>query len=213
MTATLLVLVLVSSLAVSAFCSGAETGFMSVSRERILHLMRSGGVRAKIVYSAISDIGRTTVTLLVGNNLVNVVFSSASSALSVMVFPDSPGMQSVWGGAAAISVLFFGEFFPKLFCSASPLRRILLLSRIWQVFEKVFSPLATVALWVVNRLLSKCESAVKVTPETVLKILEDRKDGVKLSDFESALISRIMVLRSKGQEVTPESLLAILDDA
>jgi hypothetical protein len=68
-----------------------------------------------------------------------------------------------------------------------------------------------VVLGVVSRLLPKREATAKVTPETVLKILEDRKDGVKLSDFESALIGRLMVLRSKGQEITPENLLAVLD--
>ena len=50
-----------------------------------------------------------------------------------------------------------------------------------------------------------------MTPEAVLKILEDRRDGVKLSDFESALIGRLMVLRANGQQVSPESLLSVLD--
>ena len=39
------------------------------------------------------------------------------------------------------------------------------------------------------------------------------KDGVKLSDFESALIGRIMVLRARGEFVIPETLLSALDDA
>ena len=212
MTAVFLIAVLVFALALSAFCSGAETGFMSVSRGRILHLMRSGGARAKIIHSAISDIGRTTVTLLVGNNLVNVVFSSASSALSVIVYPDSQGMQAAWSAVAAVCILFFGEFFPKLFCSAGPLRRMLFLAPVWLVFNKVFSPIAAVVFGIVNRMLPKREASAKITPETVLKILEDRKDGVKLSDFESALIGRIMVLRSKGLEVTAESLLEVLDE-
>ena len=32
------------------------------------------------------------------------------------------------------------------------------------------------------------------------------------ADFESALVGRIMVLRAKGAEVTPESLLLVLDN-
>jgi CBS domain containing-hemolysin-like protein len=212
MTAVLLAAVLLLSLALSAFCSGAETGFMSVSRGRILHLMRSGGKRAKIIHSALSDIGRTTVTLLVGNNLVNVIFSSASSALSVIVCHDSPKMQVAWSVLVAVFILFFGEFFPKLLCSARPLRRMLFLAPVWQVFNKVVSPVAAVVFGIVNKLLPKRESSGKITPETVLKILEDRKDGVKLSDLESALIGRLMVLRSKKQEVTPDSLLGVLDE-
>ena len=66
---------------------------------------------------------------------------------------------------------------------------------------------------VIDRFLPKREARPKMTPEAVLKILEDRKDGVKISNFESALIGRIMVLRAKGEFITPDSLLAALDDA
>ena len=48
--------------------------------------------------------------------------------------------------------------------------------------------------------------------ETVcFRVFEDRKDGVRLSDFESALIGRLMVLRSRGEFVTPDALLTALD--
>jgi hypothetical protein len=45
-----------------------------------------------------------------------------------------------------------------------------------------------------------------------MRILEDRKDGVCLSDIESALITKILVHRVKGREITPESLLSALKD-
>ena len=212
MNAILLIVAMLFGLTVSAFCSGAETGFMSVSRGRILHLARAGGARAKIVYAAILDMGKTTIALLVGNNVANVIFSSSSAALSAAVFPQSQGLQAFWGALAAIGLLFVGEFFPKLLCSASPLRRILMLAPAWQIFERIFSPAGTVLQRVINCFLPKRETAARVTPEAVLRILEDRKDGVRLSDFESAMVGRIMVLRSKGLEVVPETLLCALDD-
>ena len=72
MTIFLFVLAALVALSASAFFSGTETGFLSVSRERILHLAREGGRKAKIVQDALSDMGRTTTTLLVGNNIANV---------------------------------------------------------------------------------------------------------------------------------------------
>ena len=56
------------------------------------------------------------------------------------------------------------------------------------------------------------ETGARITADTALRILQDRKDGVRLSDFESALVGRIMVLRAKGEHVTPDSLLAALDE-
>ena len=43
MTIFLFVLAALAALSFSAFFSGTETGFLSVSRERILHLAREGG--------------------------------------------------------------------------------------------------------------------------------------------------------------------------
>ena len=92
-------------------------------------------------------------------------------------------------------------------------RRLLWLAPGWRVFARVFMPVGAAVQLVVERVLPNRETKTKMTPESVLKILKDRKDGVKLSDFESALIGRIMVLRARGEFVIPETLLSALDDA
>ena len=209
----LLFLVVVLALAMAAFCAGCETGFLSVRRGRIIHMAREGGARAKIIYEAISNMGRTTTALLVGNNLAAVCYSSASSALVAALFADSPAMQFVLSTMSALAILFLGEFLPKLLCAARPLRRLLWLAPAWRMFARVFAPVGAAVQLVMERVLPKRETKQKMTPESVLKILKDRKDGVKLSDFESALIGRIMVLRAKGEFVVPETLLTALDDA
>lgn len=209
----LLFLVVVLALATAAFCAGCETGFLSVRRGRVIHMAREGGVRAKIIHEAISNMGRTTTALLVGNNLAAVCYSSASSALVAALYADSPVVQFGLSFVSAMAILFLGEFLPKLLCSARPLRRLLWLAPGWRVFARVFAPVGAAVQLVVERVLPKRETKTKMTPESVLKILKDRKDGVKLSDFESALIGRIMVLRAKGEFVVPETLLTALDDA
>ena len=212
MTVFLLTVAVLASLALAAFCAGAETGFLSVSRGRVLHMVRAGGARARIVYAAITHMGRTTTALLVGNNLASVSFSSASAALSTALFPDSSLAQTIWWTVAAFLVLYLGEFSPKLLCSARPLRRMLALAPAWDAFARVFVPIGAVVQAVVGRLMPRREAGLKVTPDTVQKILEDRKDGVKLSNFESALIRRIVALRARGEFITPDSLLPALDE-
>ena len=212
MTIFLLAVAVVVSLALAAFCAGAETGFLSVRRGRVLHMVREGGARAKVIYEAITHMGRTTTALLVGNNLASVSFSSASSALSAAVFPQSTFAQTVWWTVAAFLVLYLGEFAPKLLCSARPLRRLLALAPVWSVFARVFVPVGAAVQALVSRLLPRRETAQRVTPDAVQKILQDRKDGVKLSDFERALIGRIVALRAHGEFITPDSLLSALDE-
>lgn len=211
MTVILLSLALLASLAAAAFCAGAETGFLSVSRGRILHMARMGGKRAKIVHSALDDLQNTMTALLVGNNIAAVSYSSASTALSAALFAGSPADQTAWGAAAAFVMLAAGEFLPKFLCAMRPLSRILALAPLWRVARRVLMPAGYMVQKLISRFLPKREQTTRMTPEALLKILEDRKDGVRLSDFESALIGRLMVLRSRGEFVTPETLLSALD--
>ena len=212
MTALLLLFIALFALACSAFCSGAETGFLSMRRGRILHMVRAGSVRAKILSAAMADMGRTTAALLVANNVANVTYSSATAALVSLLGTDVPAFVPLLSFLSALVLLFLGEFLPKLFCAARPLRRMLRLAPVWNVLSPVFVPVGALLQRLAERFLPPREAKARITPETVLKILQDRKDGVRLSDFESALVGRIMVLRAKGELVTPDALLSALDD-
>lgn len=213
MISFLLIVVFVSALALAAFCAGSETGLLSLSRGRITHMAREGSKAARILASALADLPTTVTTLLVGNNLAAVIYSSASAALAQRFFPASHIARLAWSAAAALAVLYLSEFLPKLFCSARPLRRMLSLAPAFRVFSIVFRPLGAAlnsAIYLFIR--RRPAQRERLTTGDLLTILQDRKDGVRLTDFESALISRILVLRKKGAAVTPDSLLSAIDE-
>lgn len=200
------------ALCFSAFFSGSETAFLSVSRERILHMAREGGVRAKRIQKALSDMSWTTTTLLIGNNIANVSYSAATAALSVHLFSQNEIASVVWSCFAAFIVLYTSEFIPKLLCSARPLRRSLFLSGPFSVISILLSPITYIAIKVTNFFIPSKKTRDRLTVRDLVRILEDRKDGVCLSDVESALITKIIILRSKGKKITVESLLDALRD-
>ena len=212
MTIFLFVLAALAALSFSAFFSGTETGFLSVSRERILHLAREGGRKAKIVQNALSDMGRTTTTLLIGNNIANVSYSSATAALAAELFSKDSVANLMWSLFAAFLVLYAAEFMPKLLCSARPLRRSLLLAGPYRMISLVLRPFTAVAMKLTDIFMPEKESKYSLTTSDLMRILEDRKDGVCLSDSESALITKILVLRVKGKEITPDAILSALKD-
>lgn len=212
MTAALLLLAMMAGLAVAGFCAGAETGFLSVSRGRILHMAREGSRAAKTVQTALRNMSSTVTGLLVGNNLATVTYSSASAAFATAVFADAPWARTAWSCFSACLVLVLGEFVPKLFCSSRPLRRTLRLAPAYRVFAAALFPLTWTIERVVGLFSRKSAPREKTTPDDLLRILQDRKAGVRLTDFESALIARILVLRKKGERVTPEKILSALDD-
>ena len=198
----LLVCAMLAALALSSFCSGTETGLSSVSLGRIRHMAREGSAAAKIIERARLDFSRTLTGILVGNNLANVVYSSASPKRRA----------AAWSAGAAVALLVCGEFLPKLFCSARPLRRTLRLAPVYRVFSATFAPLTSLAAAVTGLFAGRPRARERVTPDNLLRILQDRKDGVRLTEFESALIARILVLRMKGHPVTAEALLSALDE-
>lgn len=208
----LLAIATLASLAAAAFCAGCETAFLSVSRERILHMAREGGRKAKVVQRALGDMSRTTTTLLIGNNLATVAYSTATAALIAETHSGSL-VQALLSFLAAFTVLYVSEFLPKLLCAARPLRRSLVLAQPYQAMANGLRPLTALAMAFTNLFLRGGKDAkYKVTGADLVRIFQDRKDGVCLTDFESALIGRIIVLRLKRQPVTAKAIMEVLKD-
>ena len=210
MTVFLLFVSAALSLALAALCAGAETGVLSVSRERILHLAHEGGRKAALVQRALGDMARTTTMLLIGNNLASVAYSTSTAAISASLFAEGSVASLAWSLFAAFTVLYVSEFMPKLLFAARPLRRILSVADAVDTMATVLRPLTAAAMCFTDLFMPRREQKYKLTSADLLRILQDRKDGVCLSDFESALITRIIVLRVKGKAITPEAILSAL---
>ena len=212
MNVILLLLSALIALAAAAFCAGAETAFLSVSRERILHLAREGGRKALIVQKALSTMPRTMTTLLIGNNLASVAYSSATAAIAGALFAQRATASAIWSFCAAFTILYVSEFMPKMLCAARPLRRSLAIAPAYHILEWMIRPLTALGMMLTDAFVPRTDTKYRLTSADLLRILQDRKDGVCLSDFESALITRIIVLRVKGKAITPEAILSALRD-
>ena len=211
-SSVLLALAMCAALALAAFCAAMETGFMSVSRGRIMHLVREGSAAARILQKALSRMSRTLTALLVGNNFAAVTFSSSSAALADALFRGSPFAHGAWTAAAAFAILYLGEFLPKLFFSSRPLSRLVRAAAAYRLFDLAMRPVTAFAMWLTGFFIPKGDKREKVTAGDLVRILQDRKNGVRLTDFECALVTRIVVMRRKGEDVTVEGLLRAIDD-
>ena len=82
----------------------------------------------------------------------------------------------------------------------------------YRVLEAILRPLTALGMKFTDLFVPRKDAKYRVTSDDLLRILQDRKDGVCLSDFESALITRIIVLRVKGKPITPEAILSAIRD-
>ncbi len=108
----LLLVIVVVCLAFSAFFSGTETGYMSVSRVRLRHSGRGNTVGGKHLLEQLKHIEDPILTCLVGTNLFNVMVS----AVATMALTERLGPDGQWIAVVVVSalVIVFGEILPKV---------------------------------------------------------------------------------------------------
>ena len=187
------------SVAVAAFCAGVETGFLSVPRVRLLSLVRQSAPRAKRLARILSDMSRVLTTLLVGNNLASVLFSTATASLGARLFADMPATRSAWSLAAAVLMLFLGEYLPKLIFASRPLRRSLWASGPYRTLAAALAlPVAAFSAFVriVFRVRQPRSLRLGVSRDGLRMLVADRHDATRLTQFERRLIDRVLMLQA-----------------
>ena len=99
----------------SAFFSSSEAAFLSLQRTRITHLVSTGIPGAQRVADMISQPERLLSTILLGNNLMNVAFTSVVTVSAVKFVGEGNEGQGVAIATAVstIALLLAGEILPK----------------------------------------------------------------------------------------------------
>ena len=119
--------VLLALLGLSAFFSMSEAAFLAVNKVRLRHLMQRGSPAAKLVYQLLTRLDRLISTVLVGNNLVNVILTVLGTMACVSAFGLDRG-PIIAAIAITVLLLVVGEITPKLFAAAHADRAALTLA-------------------------------------------------------------------------------------
>lgn len=112
-----IVLLGVSALA-SGFFSGSETALIAIRRERVHQLARSSK-RGRRVEQLVSDPDRLLSTLLVANNLVNILGAALATTLFIELVGETWGP---WVSTLVVTavILVVGEITPKSLAARHP---------------------------------------------------------------------------------------------
>ena len=96
----------------SAFFSSTETAYSSASRIRLKSYADNGSKKAKKAFRISEQYDKALSTILVGNNIVNIVASALATLLFVGFFGEANGtvLSTV---ILTVIILVFGEVLPK----------------------------------------------------------------------------------------------------
>jgi Mg2+/Co2+ transporter CorB len=119
LTLALVALLILVLLAISAFFSAAETALTGASRARMHQLEREGDRGAKRVNLLIDDQERMIGSILLGNNLINILVSSLATEVLTRSIPGVLGV-AIATGVITFLVLVFAEVLPKTLAIGRP---------------------------------------------------------------------------------------------
>ncbi|MFC4405201.1 hemolysin family protein [Haloarchaeobius iranensis] len=183
-------------LGLSAFFSSSEIAMFSLAKHRIDALVEDGNPGARTLAGLKKDPHRLLVTILVGNNLVNIAMTSIATGL-LGIYLDSQALAvaaSTFGITAL--VLLFGESAPKSYAVENTESWALRIARPLKFSEYLLLPLIVLFDYL-TRLVNKVtggRSAIEtsyVTRDEIQDMIETgEREGV-IEEDEREMLQRI----------------------
>lgn len=177
-------------IALSAFFSGSEISYASLNGMRMKNAAENGGPAAKAAYRIYQAYDSALVTILIGNNFVNIASSSVATVIALSLMGDEGALVAT--AVMTVLILTFGEIVPKIVAVqvaegfakvvALPLRAMMIVTK----------PI----VWVFNRLLmlldrlwaGLSESGPSVTEDDLETILETVEDEGVIDEDRAELL-------------------------
>ncbi len=187
------IVVLIILLILSAFFSSSETALVSMSRLRVRHLVKQRKPGAKILKKLKDDPKRLLITILIGNNLVNVSASAMATLIAMDIFENNAVSYAI--GIITFLILVLGEITPKTFATYHNKRFSLLVARPIWFLSIVFYPLVVVFDGITQFLMKifgwEKKKKPVVTEAEIRSIVELGEDVGAIKKTEEALIKNV----------------------
>ncbi|MFS4437749.1 HlyC/CorC family transporter [Paracoccaceae bacterium GXU_MW_L88] len=168
----------------SAFFSGSETALTASSRGKLHTLADKGNRGAKIALDLTEDNERLIGGILLGNNLVNILATSLTTALFTRLFGDS-GVAIATLVMTAL-VLIFAEVMPKTYAITNSEKAAQFVARPISIIVRVLSPIVSLVSFIVRRVLRTF--GVETDPEVNLYAAQEEIAGaIALHHSEGAV--------------------------
>ncbi len=197
-------------LLMSAFFSGSEAALFSLTRIHLLRLQKDGRGFAAVVGRLLDRPRRLIITIVMGNEAINVLASSLFTALCVVWWPA--GGQYVALAVLTPIVLLACEIIPKTVALSSPELTARVVSRPISFFVWLMAPVRVVILWLLARSqrLLGVESSYRTEPVAEADFLTWVDSGYhhgQVSRQERDWIHRILALKDKhvSEIMTPRT--------
>ncbi|MDO9540112.1 MAG: hemolysin family protein [Methanocalculus sp.] len=133
-------------LLLSGFFSGSEVALIAINRAKVRTLLTEGTKSAIALSELKENTDHLLITILIGNNVVNVSAASIATAIAIAYFGDAG--VGIATGVVVILMLIIGEIGPKTYASKHVDAVALSVARPILLLEKLLLPI----LWAYDRI-------------------------------------------------------------
>ncbi len=183
----------------SAFFSATETAFSSVNKIRLKHEASNGNKKAARALKIAENFDKTLTTILVGNNIVNILSTSLGTVICTELF----GAKGVGIATAAMTVLIliFGEIMPKSLAKENAEKFALAFGGLLNVFIVVLTPVTFIFRGLknlVSKIFKSGSDAPSVTEDELKYIIDEIEEEGVLEEQESDLVRSALEFDDKN---------------
>ena len=190
MDPALQITIIVICLIFSAYFSATETAFSTFNKIRVKNLAEKGNKRAVRVIKLSENYDTLISTILIGNNIVNILGASIATMLFVNLIKNPDLASTVSTVVMTATVLIFGEISPKTIAKKMPEAFAMFSAPFIFLLLCIFTPLTFIfSLW--QKLLAKIFRSGDdkgITEEELISIIEEAEEDGDINKEESTLI-------------------------
>ena len=174
----------------SAFFSATETAFSSMSRIKLKSMAQDGNKKAKKALLISHNFDNFLTTILIGNNVVNILSATLSTLLFTSAIINQELAVALSTAVMTIVMLIFGEISPKSLAKEAPERFAMIVAPIVQVFCVILSPLTWLfAQWKkLLVLIFKPKAERGMSEQELITIVDEATTGGDINEDEGELI-------------------------
>ena len=205
------IIIMAACLLMSAYFSATETAFSTLSKTKLKTKIEEGNKRAALALKLSENYDRLLSTILIGNNLVNILLSSIATVFVITLcisrkdqaFADSYGTL-IATAAVTLVVLMFGEITPKSIAKNRPEGFAMFSAPLMQFLVWILIPFSGIfSLW--TKLVAKIfrvKADNKMSQEELLMLVEEVQEEGSIDDEEGDLLrNAINFTEQKAEDI------------
>ena len=180
--------------ALSGYFSATETAFSTFNRLKLKGMAENGNKRAELVLKLAEDYDRLLSTILVGNNLVNILLTTVATIFFARQIAEQNVATAVSTVVTTVVVLIFGEISPKSLAKEYADGFVMTTAPLLRLVTWILTPINWIFSgwkWLL-RLIFKTKGEDTVTEEELLTIVDEAEEDGTLDEQESDMIRRVI---------------------